>query len=119
VELMNVHWLDKGLENLKEAARLEPRNLRYIREAATALYEHERPQQAELFARRAVALSDAPEDQALLDAILSNTPAPVSAEPAAPVSPDQVELKPGDVEPAAPAPAEPRPGLLARLFRRT
>jgi curved DNA-binding protein CbpA len=121
VELKNVHWVDKGLENLKEAARLEPRKLVYLREAARVLYEHGRGQQAELFARRLAALSAAPEDQALLEAILSNGPAPATPAPVpVAVSPDEVELTPAISESAAPSPRpEPRPGLLARLFRRT
>jgi curved DNA-binding protein CbpA len=121
VELKNVHWVDKGLENLKEAARLEPRKLLYLREAARVLYEHGRGQQAELFARRLAALSTEPDDRALLDAIVSNVPAPAVPPPVpAAVSPDEVDLmSTGAAASAPPAEPEARPGLLARLFRRT
>jgi len=70
VEMKNAQWVGRGLENLKEAARLEPRRLEYVREAARALYEHGRPEEAEPFAQRLVSLDPTSENQELLNAVL-------------------------------------------------
>lgn len=116
VELKNTMWIDKGLENLKEAARLAPRRVEYILQAATVLYEHGRTEDAEVFARRAVSLDPSESNQALLDAIVTKAPPPspaVSAE-SAEMSTDQVEL--GGNPP--PSELSERPGFFSRLFRR-
>lgn len=114
VELKNSNWIAKGLENLKEAARLEPRRMAYVVEAARALYENGRADEAETFAQRALTLDPSPENRALFDAIRAHEPFPAPpADKPAPLQADQVEL--GTSVPAEP---EPRPGILARLFRR-
>ncbi|MCA1581055.1 MAG: DnaJ domain-containing protein [Acidobacteria bacterium] len=124
VELRNALWIPKGLENLKEAARLEPRRVPFIRTAARALHEHGRNDEAEPFARRLVDLDPSPENQELLSSILAGAvPARFEDEPDAdpleildsPTSPDEVTL-----ERSAAALArghEERPGLLSRIFR--
>ncbi|MDQ2979592.1 MAG: DnaJ domain-containing protein, partial [Acidobacteriota bacterium] len=122
VELKNSMWIAKGLENLKEAARLEPRRVSYIRIAALALYEHGRNEEAEPFARRAVDLDPSPENRDLLSAIQLGTAPGRSgaAESAATPASASGEARPG----AAPQPSqepepeqEERPGLFSRLFR--
>ncbi|MEP6768248.1 MAG: DUF4388 domain-containing protein, partial [Acidobacteriota bacterium] len=124
VELRNSLWIPKGLENLKEAARLEPRRVPFIRTAARALHEHGRNEEAEPFARRLVDLDPSPEHQELLGSILAGAvPPPVEEEPDAdplaildsPTSPDEVTL---ERSAAAMARAQQdRPGLLSRIFR--
>jgi len=47
VEMKNPNWIDQGLANLKEAARLDSRRVAYSVEAARALADHNRPQEAE------------------------------------------------------------------------
>ena len=74
VELKNTMWVARGLENLKEAARLEPRRAQYVREAAVALHEHGRNEEAEPFARRAFDLEGSAENQQLLHAVLGSLP---------------------------------------------
>jgi curved DNA-binding protein CbpA len=116
VELKNSLWISKGLENLKEAARLEPRRVQYIRAAARALHQHGRNDEAETFARRMVDLDPSPENQELLDQILLGAapvpgPEPIEPEPGA-MTADQVNLDGGPGQP----PAD-RPGLFSRLFR--
>jgi len=117
VELKNSLWTSKGLENLKEAARLEPRRVHYIRAAARALLQHGRNDDAETFARRAVELDPSPENQELLDQVLLGTPAPAPPEPLA-IEPGPTE-EPSAETPAGapPPPSEERPGLFSRLFR--
>src|SRR5712691_6322848 len=66
VELKNPNWIDQGLANLKEAARLDSRRVGLSVEAARALLEHHRPHEAEPFARRAVSLDPSPENAQLL-----------------------------------------------------
>ncbi len=117
VEMKNAKWVDKGLENLKEAARLESRRVQYIREAALALYEHDRRSEAEPFARRLVNLEPSSENQDILDAVLLGRaahkpkPAPASPTPTA-----------GEVPLDADGPQDPigedRQNILSRLFRR-
>jgi tetratricopeptide (TPR) repeat protein len=114
VELKNPNWIDQGLSNLKEAARIDSRRVAFSLEAARALLEHKRPHEAEPFARRAVSLDPAPENEELLQRIVeaqaaSAAASPATAEPGAPM-PDGV---PGSE--TAPAPSA--PGLLSRLFR--
>ena len=127
VELKNSMWISKGLENLKEAARLEPRRVSYIRMAALALYEHGRNEEAEPFARRAVDLDPSPENQDLLTAITLGTPPAKSgaAEPAGSPASASASAPAGEARPnPAPPPSrepepeqEERPGLFSRLFR--
>ena len=110
VELQNANWVDKGLANLMEAARLEPKRLQYLREAARALLEHGRTAEAELFARRAVQVDPSAQNQHLLDlvtgaAVKKPASAPQPAAAAAPAA----------SEPVAEAPA--KRGLFQRLFR--
>lgn len=116
IELKNVKWIDKGLENLKEASRLEPRRVEYIREAALALYQHGRRSEAEPFARRLVDLDPTPENRDLLDAILSGVaPRPTPAPASRAASPAEAPLETSAPEDAI---AENRQNLLSRLFRR-
>jgi curved DNA-binding protein CbpA len=118
VELKNSMWVARGLENLKEAARLEPRRAQYIRDAAAALHERGRSAEAEPFARRALDLDPTPDNQRLLDSVLlaigggGLPPAPSETmvsrgEPASPLHPDStVPTLPDD-----------RPTLFSRLFK--
>jgi tetratricopeptide (TPR) repeat protein len=111
VELQNANWVDKGLANLMEAARLEPKRQQYLREAARALLEHGRIAEAELFARRAVKLDPTAQNQQLLELVTSaaekkSTPAP---------PPAAAEAPPAASRPVATAPA--KSGLFRRLFR--
>jgi curved DNA-binding protein CbpA len=117
VEMKNPNWIDQGLANLKEAARLDSRRVAFSAEAARALLDHKRAGEAEPFARRAVSLDPSPEYEALLQRVLdtvSGTPVPAdaSADPGAVlIDPSSITEEPG------PAPA-PQGGLLSRLFRR-
>ena len=133
VELKNSMWISKGLENLKEAARLEPRRVHYILAAARALHQHGRNDEAEPFARRAVDLDPSPENQELLDRILLRAAPKKEPEPPEPEGPlDFGELVPESGRPgladeavapdAAAAPPPPprssaRPSLFSRIFR--
>jgi len=113
LQLKNSHWVDRGLNNLKEAARLEPRRLEYLREATRALRDHGRAEEAQPFAQRLVSLDPSPENQELLEDVLSlgRDKAPSSAHPKAPV-----EASPP--EPAASElPDADRPTLFSRIFR--
>ena len=119
VELKNSMWVARGLENLKEAARLEPRRAQYVRDAAAALHERGRSAEAEPFARRALDLDPTPENQQLLDAVLmaqggSGASAPAGAAPLAPApaSAEETLLDPG----MSPLPDD-RPNLFSRLFK--
>jgi curved DNA-binding protein CbpA len=113
VELQNAKWVEKGLENLMEAARLEPKKLQYLREAARELLAHGRAEEALLFAKRAVQVDPSAANQQLL-AQVTGTAEPeksasggagAAAPPLAPPGPDSL-----------PAPAR-RFGFLTRLFR--
>jgi curved DNA-binding protein CbpA len=120
VELKNPNWIDQGLANLKEAARLDSRRVAFSLEAARALLDNRRPHEAEPFARRAVSLDPSPENEALLQRTLdaqaaSPIPAP-SPSPGQPPPPS--EPAPGPGAPSDPTPAAaPSTGLLSRLFR--
>jgi len=114
VELKNSLWISKGLENLKEAARLEPRKVHYIRAAARALVQHGRNDEAETFARRAVELDPSEENQELLDQILLGAAAAPAPEPV-PIEQGPVEETP--VEAAAGGAPPERQGLFSRIFR--
>ncbi len=70
VELKNPNWIDQGLANLKEAARLDSRRVALSAEAARALLEHKRAHEAEPFARRAVSLEPSPENEELLQRVV-------------------------------------------------
>jgi predicted Zn-dependent protease len=113
VELKNPNWIDQGLANLKEAARLDARRVAFSVEAARALLDHRRPHEAEPFARRAVALDPSGENEELLQKVL---------DAAAQVPGAAVEERSASAE-ARVAPDEPPPAaqpssLLSRLFRR-
>ena len=116
VELQNANWVERGLENLVEAARLEPKKQQYLREAARALHQHGRQEDAILFARRAVHLDPSPENQKLLKLVLGETEKEIVQSFEKP--PDPLPL------PRFPEPHEaeekekPRAGILSRLFRR-
>jgi tetratricopeptide (TPR) repeat protein len=113
VEMKNPNWTDQGLNNLKEAARLDSRRVGLSVEAARALLDHRRPQEAEPFARRAVSLDPSPENELLLQEVLD-----VIA--AAPARPSDIPLSPkpeGEGEPI-PSPAPQPTGLLSRILRR-
>jgi tetratricopeptide (TPR) repeat protein len=113
VEMKNPNWIDQGLNNLKEAARLDSRRVGLSVEAARALLDHRRPHEAEPFARRAVSLDPSPENELLLQEVLDV----VAAAPSRP-SDHVLEPKPEAGEPeSAPAPQKPS-GLLSRFLRR-
>jgi hypothetical protein len=113
VEMKNPNWIEQGLNNLKEAARLDSRRVGLSVEAARTLLDHHRPHDAEPFARRAVSLDPSPENELLLQEVLDAAaarPAPRTEEP--PTVGFDVK---SETEPAA----ESQPsGLLSRLFRR-
>jgi curved DNA-binding protein CbpA len=111
VEMKNPNWIDQGLNNLKEAARLDSRRVGLSVEAARALLDHRRPHEAEPFARRAVSLDPSPENELLLQEVLdvvAAAPAPHSAEPAEPKPEGEPEI----------SPASQPGGLLSRFLRR-
>ena len=81
VELKNPNWIDQGLNNLKEAARLDSRRVGLSVEAARALLDHRRPHEAEPFARRAVSLDPSPENELLLQEVLDVVAAAPSPSP--------------------------------------
>jgi curved DNA-binding protein CbpA len=113
VELQNAKWVEKGLENLMEAARLEPKKLHYLREAARELFAHGRAEEALLFARRAVQVDPSAQNQQLLALVTGSAepekPAPGGAgAPAPPLAPLGLD--------SLPAPAR-KFGFLTRLFR--
>ncbi len=117
VELKNSMWVARGLENLKEAARLEPRRSQYVREAAVALHDHGRDEEAEPFARRALDLDPTPDNQQLLDGVLlalgAAGPPPPEGRGFAPGP----EAQPGPVDSAMAPRADDRPTLFSRLFK--
>jgi tetratricopeptide (TPR) repeat protein len=113
VELKNPNWTDQGLANLKEAARLDSRRVAFSLEAARALVDHNRPHEAEPFARRAVSLEPSPENEELLQRTLD---AQAAVPPSAPEA--GAPAAEGSRSAAGPAPQTPAsPGLLSRLFR--
>jgi curved DNA-binding protein CbpA len=113
VELQNANWVDRGLENLMEAARLEPRRQQYLREAARALHLHDRREEAVLFARRAAQLDPCEENQQLLRLVLGETEEEIAT------SLEKVEDPPlPDLLGAIDSNGKNRPGLFSRLFRR-
>jgi tetratricopeptide (TPR) repeat protein len=70
VELRNSKWIDRGLENLKEAARLAPSRTDFLRATARALLSHGRKHEAEPYARRANDLEPGTESAALLHDVI-------------------------------------------------
>jgi curved DNA-binding protein CbpA len=119
VELKNSMWVARGLENLKEAARLEPRRAQYVREAAAALYERGRSSEAEPFARRAFDLDPTTENRQLLDRVLASiagAPGPPPMEEAArPLA--GAETPGADSEGPVLLREDDRPSLFSRLFK--
>jgi len=113
-ELQNANWVERGLENLMEAARLEPKKQQYLREAARALHLHGRNEEAILFARRAVHLDPSKDNTQLLKLVTGESEKEVI---------DTFEKPEGVAMPKSPNIEEPveeeknKPGLLARLFR--
>jgi curved DNA-binding protein CbpA len=110
IELQNANWVEKGLENLMEAARLEPKRQPYLREAARELFRHGRAEEALLFATRAVHLDPSSANQQLLDLVTGASQK--KAEAAAPLA-----TAPVAPEPAAKATRR-RRSFLTRFFRR-
>lgn len=53
VELKNEMWIDRGLDNMREATRLAPSRGDFLRQTARALAAHGRQPDAEMYARRA------------------------------------------------------------------
>ena len=113
VELQNAKWVERGLENLMEAARLEPRRQQYLREAARALHLHGRNEEAALFARRAVLVDPSHENQELVRLVLGETEREVIASFEREGTPNVPDF----IAPNEPEGKKNRPGLLARLFR--
>lgn len=113
VEMQNAKWVERGLNNLMEAARLEPKQQQYLREAARALHQHGRRDDAILFARRAVHMDPSRESEQLLKLVLGEAEKEVVASFA---KPEEVPVPrfPGG---HGPEEEKTRPGLLARLFR--
>ena len=97
VELKNENWIERGLENLKEATRLAPMRADFMRQTARALAANGRKKEAETYARRANQVEPGPESSALLEEIFG--PATV-----APPKPDET--------------MEPKRGLFSRLRRK-
>jgi tetratricopeptide (TPR) repeat protein len=114
VEMKNPNWIDQGLNNLKEAARLDSRRVGHSVEAARALLDHHRPQEAEPFARRAVSLDPSPENELLLQEVLDV----IAAAPARPSSETFVSPGPRPESEPEPTPAPQPTGLLSRFLRR-
>jgi hypothetical protein len=115
VEMKNPNWIDQGLNNLKEAARLDARRVGLSVEAARALLDHHRPVEAEPFARRAVSLDPSPENELLLQEVLDVIAAAPQASPInAPVVEPKLEIPPPE---KGPSPQQPS-GLLSRILRR-
>ena len=113
VELKNPNWIDQGLANLKEAARLDSRRVSLSVEAARALLEHKRAHEAEPFARRAVSLDSTPENEELLQRVVeaaAAAPRPTAGE-------HEWVGSEKDETPVEPTDAPAQPGLLSRLFR--
>jgi hypothetical protein len=109
VELKNPNWIDQGLANLKEAARLDSRRVGLSVEAARALLDHHRPHEAEPFARRAVSLEPSPENEQLLQEV-------VDAAAGAPLPRADVAGGKAEAETES-TPETPHSGLLSRIFR--
>lgn len=119
VELKNAKWIDRGLDNLMESARLAPRRQDYLREVSRQLCIHSRFGDAEPFARRLVGLDPSPENQAILDSIVkglaegSTAPARRSGDAAArPTDGSSSRARAADAEGAPPSQPEER-GVLA------
>jgi len=123
VELKNTMWVARGLENLKEAARLEPRRAQYVRDAAVALHERGRSAEAEPFARRALDLDPTPDNQRLLDDVLLATagagaaPSVMAAPTSATIPPTGAPLDALRADPALTPRPDDRPTLFSRLFK--
>jgi curved DNA-binding protein CbpA len=114
VELQNANWVERGLENLVEAARLEPRRQQYLRETARALHQHGRQADAILFARRAVQLDPSRENQQLLRLVLGETEKELVESLEKPEPLPVPKFSDDD----SPGKEKTRQGLLSRLFRR-
>ena len=69
VELKNENWIERGLENLKEATRLAPLRADFMRLTARALAANGRKKEAETYARRANQVEPSPESSALMEEI--------------------------------------------------
>lgn len=69
VELKNSKWVERGLENLKEATRLAPSRADFQRDTARALLSHGRKREAEPYARRANKIDPGAESDAVLEAV--------------------------------------------------
>ncbi|HEY3202676.1 MAG TPA: DUF4388 domain-containing protein [Thermoanaerobaculia bacterium] len=109
VEMKNPNWVEQGLANLKEAARLDSRRVAFSVDAARLLLEHKHPHEAEPFARRAVSLDPSAENEDLLQRVLAQA----AATPGGAIE-KKAEADKADTEPAA----ESQPtSLLSRLFR--
>jgi hypothetical protein len=80
-------------------------------EAARALLDHDQPLEAEPFARRAVSLDPSPENEELLQRVLTAA----AARPPEPRPAEKAEPGAGAAE-TSPSPEAPA-GLLSRLFR--
>ena len=111
VEMKNPNWIDQGLANLKEAARLDARRVAFSVEAARALLDHRRPHEAEPFApagRGARSLAgERAASPKVLDAAAQVPGASGDERPPAELAPTPIDA-PSAVPPA---------GLLSRLFR--
>lgn len=113
IEMKNANWVDRGLENLKEAARLEPRRSDYLREAARALLERGYAADAQPFAQRLFSLEASPENEALLNRVLSSAAsAPQPVDPSVDVA--DLSSSSSAVQPERDSD---RPTLFSRLFR--
>ena len=86
IELKNSKWIERGLDNLKGATRVEPARADFLRGTARALVTYGRKREAEPFARRAHELEPCPESAALLSEVAARqtvdpTPLPPDSEP--------------------------------------
>jgi tetratricopeptide (TPR) repeat protein len=65
-ELKNSKWIERGLENMKVAAQMDPPRPEFLRGTARALLIYGRKREAEPYARRAHELEPCAESAALL-----------------------------------------------------
>ena len=103
VELQNENWVDRGLENLKAAARLDPKRTEYLREAARELHRHGHDEEAEIFARRLADVEPEAENREFYSRIQAARKRREKAAEPVPPEPEPVAAK--------------RPTLLGRIFR--
>ena len=116
VELKNANWIERGLENLMEAARLEPKRQQYLRRGGPRPAPYGRKEDALLFARRAVIWSPRPRtsSSSISSWVVPRSPPRRPPGWSLPPSPS----RPRDDREPRKAAEKSRSGFLSRLFRR-